>query len=235
MLLEKNVGGKERTISLLAGGFALAQALRGDSHPAVKTLTGLAGLALLVRGSTGHCPLYSGLGRSSVLESPNKPQTWIERSSLVVKTIEEVRNFFRTEKTFYGRFVETGENNFELNLDDRLWMLSLSEAKEGEQTMIKLSWDDHVNKEKKTFSLVRSLKTNPRILELRKLKALIEIGEIPTIDGQSHGERSRMGSLIESLGNTVIEKIQSRTPLPEDPHLNQDQAARTSYLKEVNA
>jgi hypothetical protein len=57
---ERNVGQAERWLSL-AGGAALI--LRGMARPSMASaLLGLAGVALVHRGVTGHCAVYDTLG-----------------------------------------------------------------------------------------------------------------------------------------------------------------------------
>lgn len=54
-----NVGGMERTISVLAGGFVL---LHGLSKLRLSTIVAaIAGGALVYRGLTGHCKVYEAL------------------------------------------------------------------------------------------------------------------------------------------------------------------------------
>ncbi len=58
-----NVGNAERTISTVAGGFAL---LYGLSKLSLSTIVAaVAGGVLLYRGLTGHCVAYQALGTST--------------------------------------------------------------------------------------------------------------------------------------------------------------------------
>jgi hypothetical protein len=57
---DANVGSTERWLSI-AGGAALI--LRGMARPSMtNALLGLAGVALVQRGVSGHCPAYEALG-----------------------------------------------------------------------------------------------------------------------------------------------------------------------------
>lgn len=58
-----NLGELERSVSVLAGGFAVLYGLSRVSLPAVIGL--LAGSALVARGLTGPCALYDALGIST--------------------------------------------------------------------------------------------------------------------------------------------------------------------------
>lgn len=235
MDIKVNVGSLERAASVVLGGLALSQAVNSQRPVAARAAAGGAAIALLWRGISGNCPVYSGLEVNSVKTPANKPQTWIERSAAVNLPIDEVRVYLTEGDYYYGRFTSSGPDNFEINLDGRLWMLSLKPHVDGKRTIIRLSWDDHGESYNIVDSVRNAKQPAPRILELRKLKSLLETGEIPSIEGQSHGERSRFGSFVEHFGDLVIEKIQSRSSLPEDPHLNQETPVQKRYLKEANA
>lgn len=57
---DRNVGSTERWLSLAAG---TALIVRGMTRPSMASaLLGLAGVALVQRGATGHCALFSALG-----------------------------------------------------------------------------------------------------------------------------------------------------------------------------
>ena len=58
-----NVGQKERLASVLGGAALAALALRGGRrNKGILGLAALAGLPLLWRGATGHCPIYQKMG-----------------------------------------------------------------------------------------------------------------------------------------------------------------------------
>ena len=93
MALKKNVGNIERAASVLIGGIALAQAIRGQRGAGFRSLAGSTGAALLWRGVSGNCPLYSSLEIDRSTQKPIKPQSTIERSAAVNKPMEEVMSF----------------------------------------------------------------------------------------------------------------------------------------------
>jgi uncharacterized membrane protein len=77
-----NVGQKERWASVLGGAALAALALRGGRrNKGVAGLAALAGLPLLLRGATGHCPVYQkmgidrtrGTGKGTVLAAETQP------------------------------------------------------------------------------------------------------------------------------------------------------------------
>jgi hypothetical protein len=57
-----NVGKTERWASVLGGAALAALAFRGGNRKSAVGLAALAGLPLLWRGATGHCPVYQKLG-----------------------------------------------------------------------------------------------------------------------------------------------------------------------------
>jgi hypothetical protein len=62
-----NVGQTERWASVLGGAALAALALRGGRRRSkgvggLAALAGLAGLPLILRGATGHCPVYQKMG-----------------------------------------------------------------------------------------------------------------------------------------------------------------------------
>lgn len=58
-----NVGHTERWASVLGGAALAALALRGGRRSkGVAGLAALAGLPLILRGATGHCPVYQKMG-----------------------------------------------------------------------------------------------------------------------------------------------------------------------------
>lgn len=62
-----NVGQTERWASVLGGAALAALALRGGRRRSkgvggLAALAGLAGLPLILRGATGHCPVYQRMG-----------------------------------------------------------------------------------------------------------------------------------------------------------------------------
>ena len=57
-----NVGQKERWASVLGGAALAALALRGGRRSKGLAGLALAGLPLILRGATGHCPVYQRMG-----------------------------------------------------------------------------------------------------------------------------------------------------------------------------
>lgn len=89
-----NVGYNERLISAALGAFLLSSGLGELTKHPIKGLirTGLGG-ALLYRGMSGHCPVYSSLGKT---KGVNTTEAINIRTSLIVnKPKDEVYTFWR--------------------------------------------------------------------------------------------------------------------------------------------
>lgn len=221
--MQKNVAGLERLASVLIGGISLSQTFRGERNAVVRAATAGVGLGLLFRGVSGHCPVYERLD----LKTYKGPQVShgplpLERSTLVNLPIEEVRSFLEMEETPFGLF-DSGDRDdeFQIEIEDRTWILTLSPHADGNRTLIKATWIEHPSlkkgEEQGLLAKFNPVNEKPKkLLELRKLKAVMETGEIATIEGQTHGERSRFGKLIENFGDLVLQTIQSKTALPSE-------------------
>jgi hypothetical protein len=70
--MERNVGTVERWASAAGGGALLAWALGHRRLSATMGALALGGAALLFRGATGHCPVYSSLGMDTADHDPSQ-------------------------------------------------------------------------------------------------------------------------------------------------------------------
>ncbi|HEY0751166.1 MAG TPA: SRPBCC family protein [Chitinophagaceae bacterium] len=89
-----NVGNNERIISAAAGAFILSSGLSNlFKHPLSGLIKTAMGGWLLYRGASGHCPVYSSMGKTKGVAHT---QAINIRTSLVVnKPKDEVYNFWR--------------------------------------------------------------------------------------------------------------------------------------------
>lgn len=89
-----NVGNNERIISAAAGAFLLSSGLSNlFKHPLSGLIKTAMGGWLLYRGASGHCPVYSSMGKTKGVAHT---QAINIRTSLVVnKPKDEVYNFWR--------------------------------------------------------------------------------------------------------------------------------------------
>ena len=225
--MQKNVAGLERLASVLIGGLSLSQTLKSERGGAVRAAAAAVGLGFIYRGVTGHCPIYQGLDVQTYKGSQaSQGPLPLERSALVNLPIEEVRSFLEMEDTPYGLFDRGNlDDEFQIEIEGRSWILTLSPHADGNRTLIKTTWIDHPSlghgEGKGPTAKLNLLDQKPKkILELRKLKALMETGEIASIEGQPHGLRSRFGNLVENFGDLLLQTIQSKTALPREDALH---------------
>jgi uncharacterized membrane protein len=89
-----NVGQNERMISVGLGAFLLSSGFNNlTSHPIKGLIRTLLGAGLLYRGVSGHCPVYSGMGKT---KGVSHTQAINIRTGLIVnKRKDEVYAFWR--------------------------------------------------------------------------------------------------------------------------------------------
>lgn len=88
MQLKQNIGKTERLITLISGSYLLYKGLSGKKSPTLAIAGGL----LLLRGSTGYCPLYHEL---NIDHSGQVPDVIVKSYLTVNKPREEVYSFWR--------------------------------------------------------------------------------------------------------------------------------------------
>lgn len=164
-----NVADAERGGSMLAAGGLLGYALVRRSLP----LAAL-GAFLAYRGASGRCALYGSLGYSS-RDRVRALATRFARSVTVNRPREEVRTFLG-HGDGSGAFGELGLR-YSVELDD-------APGKRG--TIVRLKTAAAASR----FARLRAGR------ELRRMKQLLEAGEVPTTVGQPAGP-----SLCRSLTN----------------------------------
>ncbi|MBC7531205.1 MAG: DUF2892 domain-containing protein [Oligoflexus sp.] len=103
-------------------------------------------LGLLYWGVTGHCPIYQGLDVKTYKgpQASHGPLS-LERSALVNLPIEEVRSFLEMEDKPYGLFDSgNSDDEFQIEIEGRSWILNLSPHADGNRTLIKttFAWRD---------------------------------------------------------------------------------------------
>jgi hypothetical protein len=151
--------------------------------------------------------VYEKLGKDTLHAGPSLPQNF-EKSILINKSLDEVRAILGEGDPVW----QTSDSTvFPITAGEQLWDLRLKETHDGERTFIYASLA-RPGSEIKGGRLHAAALKQALDLELRRLKALLETGEMPTIEGQSHGQRSAVGKAIENISETVQEKIQKEVP-----------------------
>lgn len=89
-----NVGNNERIVSAALGAFLLSSGLNNlFKHPISALVKTALGGALLYRGASGHCPVYSSMGKTKGVSTT--PAINIRTSLMVNKPKNEVYAFWR--------------------------------------------------------------------------------------------------------------------------------------------
>jgi len=207
--MQQNVSQNERFVSIAVGSWVLSRSLFARNKGKFGRLSqGATGAILLWRGLSGHCPVYERLGEEPLegLKGGRK----LEKSIMIHKTIEEVREVLgESDPAWYA----SSSKIFPITAGDLLWDLRLEEIDSGRQTLVRAT----LSEQNDVYGLKSRM--NGKLLkqaadsELRKLKALVETGEIPTIKGPSNGQRSR----VESADKKAKEEIEHsmRRELPQ--------------------
>jgi|GEM_PF-4790540 len=226
--MKQNVSQTERIASVVIGVWAFAGILRSQKSATLRVASGIAGAGLVWRGLSGHCPVYTSLGHvpASLAKAPMR----IEKTILINKPLQEVEDFLRVADSAWQSPVG---HAVLVDFTDQHLSLKLRVADDQKRTFIMASLAPDFSASEAGQSLIK-LKgfAMPFLLdaELRKLKAFLETGEVPTVEGQPSGQRSSLGKVIES----VTEKIENKVKV-EIPFLHAKIDTQTSLVKEAQA
>lgn len=136
-----NINTAERLFSVAAGAFLIYTGIRGFvRHPLGGISKAVAGSALLIRGTSGHCPVYARTGRNSAkTEAINVKQYFT-----VNKPREEVYLFWRNFENLplFMRHLQSVEKK-----EENLWQWK---AKFNSKTPA-ITWNAHIVKEKEGY------------------------------------------------------------------------------------
>jgi short-subunit dehydrogenase len=205
-----NVSNTERLASIALGSTALYRSLFGKRRGTFSRLTqGVSGFGLLYRGLTGHCPVYEKMGKDTLHSAPRHLPLNFEKSIVINKSLDEVRSILGENDPVWQNSDST---LFPISAGGQLWDLRLKESHDGKRTFLYASPSSQESSEFKGGRLRMAGMKQALDIELRRLKALLETGEVPTIDGQPHGRRSAVGEAVESITETVQEKMHKDVP-----------------------
>jgi hypothetical protein len=208
--MHHNVSSTERLASIALGSTVLLRSLFGKRRGTFSRLTqGVGGVGLLYRGVTGYCPVYQKLGKDTVQGSPRRLPLNFEKSIVINKSLDEVRSILGENDPVWQNSDST---LFPISAGDQLWDLRLKESHDGKRTFLYASPSSQESGTYQGGRIHMSGIKHALDLELRRLKALLETGEVPTIEGQPHGRRSAVGQAVESISETVQEKMQKDVP-----------------------
>ena len=224
---DTNVGGIERLISVASGSALLLYGLSRRSAGGLALAS--VGGALLLRGATGHCQVYSKLKISTSDASSKETRgIHVEKSITIGKSPEEVYQFWRNLSNL-PRFMEHIKTVDVISATTSHWVAKAPAGREVawdaeiivDEPNERISWRSLPDSDIENAGTVRFLKApgdrgcevhvtlqyyppagvlgatiaklfgeEPSIQitdDLRRLKRLLETGEIPTTEGQPHG------------------------------------------------
>lgn len=237
-----NVGGMERWLSMVAAGVLAAYAFKRREKPG--GAAALASAALLYRGTTGHCPMYQGLGVNSRggdgvgeltdRESDTRQQLsgrrgiHVQESVTINLPIGEVFRFWRNFENLpkfmahlssvsvreqgISHWVATAPAGTKVSWDARIineidnkliaWQslrgstistagsVNFDETEHGTRVSVHLQYNPPGGKVGAAIARLFGEEPNQTIREdLRRLRQILETGEVPTTNGQPSGRR----------------------------------------------
>ncbi len=202
--MQKNVSSNERIVSSALGGLALLKAMTdGNSgrllSPA-RLILGSLGAALLWRGGTGHCPIYSkfDVNSKNVLDKVEASRDGIA-SICINKSVSETRKFLVESDLNEFSFSENGQPDQVIcNFQGKDWVLNYKDYGDGRRTLLTTCVEPTKTNAGKLLGVVMAgpIKGVATTI-LRNLKALCETGEIANNVGQARRDRSTFGQKIE--------------------------------------
>ena len=241
-----NVSRMERMLSVVAGGALAAYGLQ--RRQAQGGAAALAGAALLYRGSTGHCDVYSALGvdsahpRGRAAKADRDSNTrqalggsrgiHVEQAITINRPVGEVYRFWRNFEQLpqfmqhlesvamreqgLSHWVAKAPAGYTVSWDARIinevenkvigWQsvdgstvatagsVHFDETPHGTRVRVHLQYSPPGGKLGAAIATLFGEEPTQQVREdMRRLKALLETGEIPRIDGQPSGRASDRG------------------------------------------
>jgi hypothetical protein len=163
--MQPNLSNHERLASIAVGSVAFVNGF-SRKKAATNYLQKTAGLALILRGLTGYCPLLRALHRMP-LHAPHD----IQRSIIIDRSVEEVRSMLDEGDPLLH---ETSRKMFPITAGYLLWNLELEPIGDGRMTHVRATLSDkNESFELKTY-LSRKVLRSLADQELRRIKQLIE-------------------------------------------------------------
>lgn len=163
--MQPNLSNYERLASIALGTATLAHGFFAKTRGA-GYLQKSAGLALVVRGLNGYCPLYRAFHRKP-LHAPHN----IERSIVIDRSVDEVRSMVDEGDPLLH---ETSRKIFPITAGYLLWNLQMEPIGDGRMTCVRASLSEQNESfELKTYLSKRVLRSLADT-ELRRIKQLIE-------------------------------------------------------------
>ncbi|WP_176736633.1 SDR family NAD(P)-dependent oxidoreductase [Oligoflexus tunisiensis] len=201
-----NVSDTERLISIALGTAAVARSLFGKKRGSFSRLTqGVGGAGLLYRGLTGYCPVYEKMGKAPIQAAPRRMLLNFEKSIVINKSLDEVRSVLGENDPVWQNSDST---LFPISAGGQIWDLRLKESHDGKRTFLYASPSNEEGYQIRGGRLHMAAMKQALDHEMRRLKALLETGEVPTTEGQPHGRRSATGQAVEEISGSIQDHLQ---------------------------
>lgn len=165
--MQPNLSNHERLASMAFGSITFLDSF-SRTQPVIGYLQKTAGLAMVLRGLVGYCPLFRAFHRKP-LHAPHN----IQRSILIDRPVEDVRSMVDEGDPLLH---ETSRKIFPITAGYLLWNLELEPVGDGQMTHVRAS----LSEQNESFELKTYLsKSDLRSLadtELKRIKQLLESG-----------------------------------------------------------
>ncbi len=197
-----NVGNNERIISAAIGSFLLSGGLSNFlKHPLNGLVKTALGGFLLYRGASGHCPVYSSVGKTKGVS--HSPAVNIRTSLIVSKPKDEVYAFWRKLENL-PLFMKHLASVTEIDTKHSHWEASLP------GNIGKVKWNAEIVKEEPGYMIGWQSIPNSMINNAGKVvfnDALGGQGTELEVVISYHPPAGELGSGIAKLLNPVFEKV----------------------------
>lgn len=135
---EINVNSRERVLSTLGGVALLAYAVQRRSL-VPSLLSGIAGVEMLYRGVTGHCPVYESLNISTAKPDEKGKGIRVDAAVTVNRGVEEAYSYWRNLENL-PKFMWHVKEVHSLGGDRSHWLVEVSPK-------LRLEWDARITQD----------------------------------------------------------------------------------------
>ena len=208
-----NMGQVERWVSLLGGGalviFGVVHDIRRGRPSGLGVALGIVGGPLLYRGASGHSFVYQALGFDTASNNQNTESVRVERVMTINRSPEDMAHFWtNVDAAQQGEAATIAQGNSAVperhSSELEAWetlkktasvhsgYVEFNHAPDGRGTEVKviLFFTPPAGNIGKTVTKLFGKSPEQQIIEdLRHFKAMMEVGELPTIKGQPSGTK----------------------------------------------
>jgi len=208
-----NVGQVERWASLLAGGvtalFGVVRDIRRGKPSGVGVTLACLGSGILYRGASGHSFIYQALGIDTTANNQSAQSVRVEKVVTVNRSPEELSHFwtnldaaqqseFATTSPGNSAFPGVQKNELEawetlkktVSAHGGYVEFERAPDERGTEVKVVLFYTPPAGNIGRTVTKLLGNSPEQQITEdLRRFKAMMEAGEIPTIEGQPSGPK----------------------------------------------